>query len=78
MGIGPSGWGNDQIRAAKRNEETYRATRGTRSKHAQSLKKRSFNWPAAILAFILVAGVVGGLIFLYQITGAADGPGITP
>ena len=38
------------------------------ARHARSLGGRSFNWPAAILAFILLAGVVGGLVFLYQIT----------
>ena len=50
--------------------EAQRAHENTR--HVRSLKGRSVNWPAAILAFILFAGVVGGLFFLYQVTGAAD------
>ena len=56
--------------------EAQRAHENVR--HAQSLKNRSFNWPAAILAFILIAGVVGVLIFLYQVTGAADAVPTTP
>ena len=31
-------------------------------------KRRSFNWKAAILLLILIAGAVGGVIFLYRIT----------
>ena len=47
-------------------EDLERAQENAR--HAQALKDRSFNWPAAILAFILLACVVGGLVFLYQTT----------
>ena len=57
-------------------EEAQRAHENMQ--HARSLKSRSSNWPAAILAFILIAGVVGVLIFLYQITGAADAVPTTP
>ena len=47
-------------------DEAQRAHENT--EHARNVERQSFNWKAAILLLILIAGAVGGVIFLYRIT----------
>lgn len=49
--------------------EAQRAHENT--EHARNLERQSFNWKAAILLLILIAGVVGGLLLFYQWAGPA-------
>lgn len=41
------------------------------TQHARSQEGGPFDWKAAILLLILIAGVVGGLLLLYQTAGPA-------
>ena len=50
--------------------EARRAHENTQ--HARDLEGRAFNWKAAILLFILIAGAAGLLFLLSQMAGPAD------